>query len=183
MASEGIWKTRAELFLGIVEEMMKVPASDIAHFLSSLAARVSSRFELHSSVMQSRQIKEIVLSAVVTFKHIFIKWSSSRNTPHTTAPPRNRSMLLVCIYGHEEKPTRRDFSSPSSTQTARWYSETKYTNAHLHSLEKMLKLEKKNTRDDSLSQSLGIICSLLVFHLQKRHFCFKKWIQLGTFHL
>lgn len=46
---------------------------------------------------------------------------------------------------------------------------------------KVLKLEKKNTRDDSLSQSLGIICSLLVFHLQKIHFCFKKWIHWALF--
>lgn len=85
------------------------------HIFYALSRResraVSSRFELHSSVMQSRQIIEIeiVLSAVVTFKHIFIKSSSPRKTPHTTAPPRNRSMLLVCIYGHEEKPIWRDF--------------------------------------------------------------------------
>lgn len=47
------------------------------------------------------------------------------------------------------------------------------------------KLERELKRSLSLSQSLDIICSLLVFfHLQKRkihHFCFKKWIKVNSF--
>lgn len=153
--------------------MMKVPASDIAHFLCSLATRVvSSRFELHSSVMQSRQIIEIVLSAVATFKHIFIKWSSSRNTPHSAHHrTASQSFDAARVYLRARRETDLEgFSALPLTQDCSvvfWDEIHEYPNAHLRSLENNVEVGKEKY---SRRQSFAVFG----YHLFAFSFSFAK---------